>query len=90
MSLKQELLEKVPTNLKEDHYFYALLDHIKEKSIETKVHLRDFLQQEIGLVEKWMEENKHSGSTKTKTKRDKANHLNVLKKCSELTETFLF
>lgn len=90
MSLKQELIKKVPAHLKEEPHFQTLLEHIKTKGIESKEHLRDFLQQEIALVETWMGENKNSAAFKTKTKRDKANHLGVLRKCLELSEKFLF
>ena len=90
MSLKQELLKNVPTSLKNELYFQTLMEHVKEKEIETKEHLYDYLKKEIQLVEKWMEDNKNSGLTKTKTKRDQAIHLDVLKKCFDMTERFLF
>ena len=90
MSLKEELLRKVPLHLKGEPDFHALLEHIKEKEIETKEHLHDYLQKEIQIVERWMEDNKNSAAAKTKTKRDQAVRLDVLKKCFQLTENFLF
>ncbi len=90
MSLKHELLEKVPQNLKDEPHFYAVLDHIKEHQIETKEHLADFLKKEIGVIEKWLEDNKNSGATAVKSVREKIIHLDVLKKCFELTQRFLF
>ena len=89
MSLKQILLEKVPKSLQEEPHFHALLDHIKLHNIETKEHLTDFLKQEIAIVEKWVEENKNSGLAKVKSVRDKIRKLDVLRKCSVLTGSFL-
>ena len=89
MSLKKVLLEKVPNGLQEEPHFHALLDHIKHHNIETKEHLHDFLKNEIGSVENWLEENKNSGTTKVKSIRDKAIHLDVLNKCFKLTGEFL-
>lgn len=90
MSLKKELLKKVPNTLKEEPHFLALLDHIKKNDIKDKTHLIRFLGQEIALVEKWLEENKRSGSTTVKTVRDKIIHLDVLKKCFKSSKEFLF
>ena len=90
MSLKKVLLEKVPLHSQEDPHFHALLDNIKEHNIESKEHLRDFLNNHIDIVEKWLENNKNSGVTKVKSIRDKAIHLDVLKKCSQITGEFLF
>lgn len=87
MSLKLELLEKVPNSLKNEPHFQALLDHIKHHNIEHKEHLADFLGKEINLVESWLEQNK---SAAAKAVRDKTIHLEVLRKCSELTQNFLF
>ncbi len=90
MPLKQELLKKVPQHLKEEPYFAALLDSIKENKIESKTHLAEFLHAEISRVEKWLEENKAQGATAVKTIRDKAIKLNVLRRCAKLTQEFLF
>ncbi len=89
MDLKQELLKKVPSKIKEEPHFHALLDHIKHHNIESKEHLADFLQKEIALIERWMEENKRTGATAVKTVRDKSIHLSVLKKCFKLSQEFL-
>jgi len=90
MSLKQELLNKVPLHLKDEPHFHALLDHIKQQDIETKEHLAKFLEQQTGVVEKWLEENKNSGATAVKSVREKIVQLDVLQKCHELTQEFLF
>lgn len=90
MSLKQDLLKKVPLHLKDEPDFLALLDHIKKRNIETKEHLTKFLKDEIEIVEKWLEENKNKGATTVKTVRDRAIKLDVLKKCANLTQEFLF
>lgn len=87
--LKRILLEKVPKTLQKEPHFQALLDHIKQHEIETKEHLADFLKQEIGITEKWVEDNKNSGLAKVKSVRDKVVKLDVLRKCFELTESFL-
>lgn len=89
-SLKNELLKKVPKNIKEEFHFQALLDHIKQHDINTKEHLADFLQKEIALVEKWLEDHKKAGSSGVKSVRDKVIHLDVLKKCFKLSQEFLF
>ena len=90
MSLKKILLEKVPNNLHQEPHFHALLDHVKLHNIETEEHLRNFLKKETDIVENWLENNKNSQATKVKSVRDKVVHLDVLKKCSELTGEFLF
>ncbi|MBU0457070.1 MAG: hypothetical protein ABH824_05545 [Nanoarchaeota archaeon] len=89
MSLKKEVLGKVPVLLQEEPHFHALLDHIKHHNIENKEHLRDFLEKEIAIVEKWLEENKKSGVTTVKSVRDKVLHLDVLKKCFKITQEFI-
>ena len=90
MSVKQELLQRVPREMQKEPHFLALLDHVKKQNVETKEHLRAFLRQEIKLAEKWLEQNKHAGPNVVKLVRDKATHLDVLKKCHTLTEEFLF
>ncbi len=90
MVLKQELLKVVPKEMQKEPHFLALLDHIKKHKLENKEHLRSFLKQEIKLAEKWLEENKRGGPAVVKLVRDKATHLDVLKKCHGITEEFLF
>ncbi|PIZ50722.1 hypothetical protein COY27_05915 [Candidatus Woesearchaeota archaeon CG_4_10_14_0_2_um_filter_33_13] len=90
MSLKKELLQKVPASIKDEPHFTALLDHIEGHKIETKEHLADFLKKEIALIEGWLESNTHSSAAKTKSVRDKIIHLDVLKKCYDLSQEFLF
>ncbi len=87
MPLKKNLLSKVSETVKNEFYFQALLDHIEQNNIENKGHLVKFLEQETALVENWLEENKANANTKSI--RDKAVHLDVLKKCSQLTEELL-
>ena len=89
MSLKKEFLDKIPRNLNGEPHVDALLDNIKEHNIETKEHLVDFLQKQTDLVEKWLEDNGTSHLSATKSVREKTIHLEVLKKCSKLTEEFL-
>ena len=89
MIVKQELLEKVPSQVKVEPHFLALLEHIKRQNIQTKEHLREYLQQEIAAAEQWIEEHRKSG-TAVKTRRDKTTHLEVLKKCHKVTREFLF
>ncbi|MFH1275644.1 MAG: hypothetical protein ABIH82_00870 [Candidatus Woesearchaeota archaeon] len=89
MTLKSELLQKVPDKLKEEPHFQALLDHIKLHKIEKKEHLADFLTKEINIIENWLEGNKKSGTIAVKSVRDKIIHLDVLKKCFSLTQEFL-
>ena len=90
MSLKNELLEKVPNSMKNEPHFHALLDHIKENGIENKKHLNAFLLQNIQLTEKWLEDYKRNGSAMMKTVRDRVVQLRVLKKCFDTTQEFLF
>ncbi|HLC88700.1 MAG TPA: hypothetical protein VJG49_01565 [Candidatus Nanoarchaeia archaeon] len=89
MPLKTELSEKVPANLKKEPEFQALLDQIKQQRIEEKAHLVKFLEQEIALVERWLEENSHSGGAAIKAVRSKIVHLGVLKKSLKLVREFL-
>lgn len=90
MGLKEEVLGKIPDHLKKEPEFKALLEHIKEKGLEEKEELLDFLRTEIKMVEKWLEENKRKGGRVVKDFRDKAVRLGVLKKCEELVGVFLF
>ena len=90
MSLKKELLERIPRNLNGEPHVGALLDNIKEHNIETKEHLADFLQKQTNIVEKWLEDSGTSHISATKSVREKTIHLEVLKKCAKLTEEFLF
>lgn len=90
MAVKQELLKLVPRDMQKEPHFLALLDHIKKQNLESKEHLRSFLKQEIKLAERWLDENKYGGPAIVKSVRDKATHLDVLKKCYALTEEFLF
>jgi hypothetical protein len=87
MHLKKTLLSKVSEKNKNEFYFQALLDHIDQNNIQNKEHLVNFLGQETALVETWLDENKASANTKSI--RDKAVHLDVLKKCSKLTGELL-
>ncbi len=89
MSLRKEILEKVPSGEKDSPSCRALLDHIKEHGIKTSEHLHNFLAQEIALAEKWLGENKQSGKTAAKTLRHKTVELQVLKKCRELARKVL-
>ena len=85
--LKQELLEKVPSHLKETPHFVALLDHIKQKNISSKEHLVDYLGKEIVILEKWMGDNRKMSA---KALREKVVHLDLLKKTKSLALEFLF
>ncbi len=89
MSLKKELLERVPSSLIDEPHFHALLDHIKDNEIKTKGHLTAFLLQNIHLNETWLNNYRRNGSAMMKTVRDKTIELRVLKKCFDLTQNFL-
>lgn len=89
MSLKKEILEKLPASLKSDPHCHALLTHIKERNINSKEHLLDFLKQKIALIEKWLAENKNSGTAMAKTIRDKVVELGFLKKSLKLMQEFV-
>lgn len=89
MSLKQDFLNKTPPQRQNEPHFVALLEHIKRHNIQSKGHLVDFLKKEINLLEKSLESTKHAGPTGVKSTRDKAVHLNLLKKCYQLTQEFL-
>lgn len=89
MSLKQELLKNVPLSIQEEPYFLALLDHMKTHEINSKEHLDKFLSQEISLLEAWMEENKRRGTVSVKSIRERAVQIDMLKKCSKLSDSFL-
>jgi len=90
MSLKNEILEKIPDYLKEEPEFKTLLEHVKVQNIKGNEELLDFLKKEIATVEKWLLENKRRGGTMVKSFRDKALRLRVLKKCEKLVGGFLF
>lgn len=84
--LKRELEQKVPSKLKSQPHYLALLDYIADKEISSKAHLSSYLGQEVALVEAWLKENKQVGA---KTMREKTTHLEMLKKCQGLTTEFL-
>ncbi|MEW5896765.1 MAG: hypothetical protein AB1668_03680 [Nanoarchaeota archaeon] len=88
-ALKEHIHKRIPSHIKKEPHFRALLDHIKEQNIETAEHLKDFLEKQISLVEGWLENNKHRSETSVKSVRDKKIQLDVLKKCYNLTQEFL-
>ena len=53
------------------------------------IEIPDFLQKQTNIVEKWLEDNGTLHISATKSIREKTIHLEVLKKCSKLTEEFL-
>ena len=87
MSLKRLLLDKVPNNIQQEPPFITLLDHIKEHNIESKEHLEKFISQQINIVDNWMKDNKSIASVKNF--KDKATHLDMLKKFDNLTSSLL-
>lgn len=89
MSLRTEILEKIPDYLKEEPECKTLLEYIKAQGIKTNEELSAYLKKEIAMVEEWLLENKKRGGTMVKSLRDKAVELGVLKKCEELAEKFL-
>jgi hypothetical protein len=89
MTLKREIQENIPKSVQEEPHFHTLLDIIKHHNIETKEHLMKFIKQEIAIVEKWLADNKNSGSTTVKSVRENVLHLDVLKKCLKLTNEYL-
>ena len=88
MNLKKELAEKVPSKLKSEPHFSALLAIIRKQRIDEKLHLVKFLDQEIALVENWLSEHGHGG-TATKAVRSKVNELDVLKKSLKIVREYL-
>lgn len=88
-TFKEQVHKKIPSHIKKEPHFHALLDHIKEQNIETVEHLKDFLEKQISVVESWLESNKHRSETSVKSVRDKKIELDVLKKCYLLTQEFL-
>ncbi len=89
MSLKKEIVKKVPASARGEPSFQGLLDLIKEHQFETGEQLANFLEQQIALVEKWLKENKCSGVATAETIRSKAVELALLKKCIKLTKEYL-
>ena len=87
MSLKRLLLDKVPNNIQQEPQFITLLGHIKEHKIESKEHLEKFISQQIDIVDNWMKENKRVASVKII--RDKATHLDMLRKFDDIASNFL-
>ena len=87
MSLKRLLLDKVPNNIQQEPSFITLLGHVKEHKIESKEHLEKFISQQIGIVDNWMTENKSTANVKTI--RNKATHLEMLRKFDHLTSNYL-
>jgi len=87
MSLKRLLLDKVPNNIQQEPPFITLLGHIKEHGIESKEHLEKFISQQINIVDCWIKENKSTANVKAF--KDKATHLDMLKKFDYLTRNFL-
>ncbi len=90
MSLKKEILEKIPNYIKEEPEFKTLLEHVKAQEITKKEDLLIYLKKEITVMEKWMAENKGQGGTMVKSFRDKALRLGIFKKCEKLVGMFLF
>lgn len=89
MTLKNEVLKKIPGYLKEEPEFKVLLEHIKKEEMKSKEELSNFLKKEINLVDEWIRENKKRGGTMVKNFRDKAVRLEILKKCEKLMGEFL-
>ncbi len=89
MPLKQDLLHKIPPHLHQQPHFLALCEYIKRHQIRDAEHLTNYLKQEIGLCEKWLQENKARGPTMVKSLRDKTVQLDVLKKCYGLAKEYL-
>ena len=87
MSLKRLLLDKVPSNIQQEPQFITLLGHVKEHGIDSKEHLEKFISQQIGIVSNWMRDNKSTANVKSV--KDKATHLDMLKKFDYLTSNFL-
>jgi hypothetical protein len=89
MSLKKELLDKVPIHLQGEDEFKTLLEYIEKEGLEEKHKLLEFLRKEMESVEEWLAENKEEGGTMVKEIRDKAVKLGVLKKCERMVMDFL-
>ena len=87
MSLKRLLLDKVPNNIQQEPQFIALLDHVKEHGIESKEHLEKFISQHINIVDSWIKDNKSTANVRSV--RDKATHLDMLRKFDDLATNFL-
>ena len=71
-------------------HFQALIDQMQANKIETTEHLADYLKRELKAAESWLEANKKGGTATVKVIREKANHLDLLKKCHKLAQEFLF
>ncbi len=89
MSLRKEILEKIPDDLKREPEVKTLLEHIELQKLKTKEELQAYLQREIREMERWIKEHKQDGETRVKEVRDKALRLGIFRKCEEITRNFL-
>lgn len=85
----KKFLGKIPSSLKKEPNFPVLLDFIKSNNIHTIEHLFKFLEQNLVIVEKWLKDNKNSGTAMAESIREKVTELQVLKKCHSLARRYL-
>jgi cell division septum initiation protein DivIVA len=87
MSLKEELIEKIPVDLLHEPEVKALLHEVRDKNIQTVQELIEYLKKEITELETFIRT--HSGPTGVKSIRDRVIKLGVCKKCLDLAQRFL-
>ncbi|MBI2146313.1 hypothetical protein HYU22_03170 [Candidatus Woesearchaeota archaeon] len=89
MSVKSDLLKKVPDYEQQQPHFLPLLDYIKRNRLITTEQLRKFLTTEMGLVETALAQDKRAGPAAVKKVRDNTIKLELLQKWQHLSKEYL-
>ena len=89
MSVKTELLKKVPADTQQQPHFLALLDYIKTNRLVTNEQLRKSITTEIGVVEAGLVKARSAGPSAVKMVRDKTIQLELLQKWNWMSKEYL-
>ncbi len=80
-------IEKIPAE-KKDNVFTLLLSIVKEHNIETAEQLNSYLDTDIGMCQKWLDEN-NEGDRINAVRREYAKKLAELKDVKDLVNRYL-
>lgn len=89
MSLREEILKKVPISLKEGNELKMILEYVKKTKVKEIKKLEEHLKHEISKTEAWLSYNMKGGGTMIKAVRDKSIELKSLEKCLQLVKRHL-
>jgi hypothetical protein len=82
MDIKKELKEKLPEKAVKSPEFNTLLKLVKDEGIGSAAELREYLEENIGKINEWLEENRTAG-TITDERREKVRELEFLELIKE-------